>query len=137
MDSIFLFITGVLSGIIVGFIISSSYSKKFRRNDGIKESFLEENLFKAEKNLEDNLLELNNQRKEIKILQNSTQDLIEKTAIKETELKVVLDEKNKLDNNQRELKKDFEYLRDQKELFAIEIGDLKKIFEDKGISYKK
>ncbi len=64
MDNVLLFITGVLSGIIVGFIISRSYSKKSRSNDGSKESFLEENLFKAEKNLEETLLELNNQKKE-------------------------------------------------------------------------
>ena len=125
MDNVLLFITGVLSGIIVGFLISRSYSKKYKRNDGSKESFLEENLFRAERNLEENLLEINNQRKEIKDLQQFTQDLIEKAAIKETELKIVLDEKNKLDNNQSVLKKDFEYLRDQKELYGIEIGELK------------
>ena len=66
MDNVLLFITGVLSGIIVGFIISRSYSKKSRSNDASKESFLEENLFKAEKNLEETLLELNNQKKELK-----------------------------------------------------------------------
>ena len=87
MDNVLLFITGVLSGIIVGFIISRSYSKKSRSNDGSKESFLEENLFKAEKNLEETLLELNNQKKELKIYQQNTQELSEKAAIKETELK--------------------------------------------------
>ncbi len=125
MDNILLFITGVLSGIIVGFIISRSYSKKSRSNDGSKESFLEENLFKAEKNLEETLLELNNQKKELKIYQQNTQELSEKAAIKETELKVVSEEKIKLENNQREFKKDFEYLRNQKESLGIEIGELK------------
>ena len=125
MDNVLLFITGVLSGIIVGFIISRSYSKKSRSNDGSKESFLEENLFKAEKNLEETLLELNNQKKELKIYQHNTQDLSEKAAIKETELKVVSEEKIKLENNQREFKKDFEYLRNQKESLGIEIGELK------------
>ena len=125
MDNVLLFITGVLSGIIVGFIISRSYSKKSRSNDGSKESFLEENLFKAEKNLEETLLELNNQKKELKIYQHNTQDLSEKAAIKETELKVVSQEKIKLENNQIEFKKDFEYLRNQKELLGIEIGELK------------
>ncbi len=125
MDNVLLFITGVLSGIIVGFIISRSYSKKSRSNDGSKESFLEENLFKAEKNLEETLLELNNQKKELKIYQQNTQELSEKAAIKETELKVVLEEKIKLENNQIEFKKDFEYLRNQKESLGIEIGELK------------
>jgi DNA recombination protein RmuC len=125
LDNILLFITGVLSGIIVGFIISRSYSKKSRSNDGSKESFLEENLFKAEKNLEETLLELNNQKKELKIYQQNTQELSEKAAIKETELKVVSEEKIKLENNQREFKKDFEYLRNQKESLGIEIGELK------------
>ena len=125
MDNVLLFITGVLSGIIVGFIISRSYSKKSRSNDGSKESFLEENLFKAEKNLEETLLELNNQKKELKIYQQNTQELSEKAAIKETELKVVSEEKIKLENNQREFKKDFEYLRNQKESLGIEIGELK------------
>ena len=122
MDNILLFITGVLSGVIVGFLISRSYSKKSRGNYGSKENFLEENLFKAEKNLEDSLLEINNQRKELKIFQQNTQDLTKKAAIKETELEIVLDEKIKLENNQSELKKDFKYLRDQKEILGIEIG---------------
>ncbi len=125
MDNVLLFITGVLSGIIVGFIISRSYSKKSRIHDGSKESFLEENLNKAEKNLEKTLLELNNQRKELKIYQQNLQELCEKAAVKDTELKVVLEEKLKLENNQRELKKDFEYLRNQKESLGIEIGELK------------
>ena len=125
MDNILLFITGVLSGIIVGFIISRSYYKKSRSNDGSKESFLEENLFKAEKNLEETLLELNNQKKELKTYQQNTLELSEKAAIKETELKVVSEEKIKLENNQIELKKDFEYLRNQKESLGIEIGELK------------
>ena len=125
MDNVLLFITGVLSGIIVGFIISRSYSKKSRSNDGSKESFLEENLFKAEKNLEETLLELNNQKKELKIYQQNTQELSEKAAIKETELKVVSEEKIKLENNQIEFKKDFEYLRNQKESMGIAIGELK------------
>ena len=125
MDNVLLFITGVLSGIIVGFIISRFYPKKSRSNDGSKESFLEENLFKAEKNLEENLLELNNQKKELKIYQQNTLELSEKAAIKETELKVVSEEKIKLENNQIEFKKDFEYLRNQKESLGIEIGELK------------
>ena len=125
MDNLLLFITGVLSGIIVGFIISRSYSKKTRSNDGSKESFLEENLFKAEKNLEETLLELNSQKKEVKIYQQNTQQLSEKAAIKETELNVVLEEKIRLENNQREFKKDLEYLRNQKESLSIEIGELK------------
>ena len=125
MDNVLLFITGVLSGIIVGFIISHSYSKKSKRNYGSKESFLEENLFKAEKNLEETLLELNNQKKELKIYQQNTQELSEKAAIKETELKVVSEEKIKLENSQIEFKKDFEYLRNQKESLGIEIGELK------------
>ena len=135
MDNILLFITGVLSGIIVGFIISRSYSKKSRINDGSKESFLEENLFKAEKNLEETLSELNNQRQEVKIYQRSTQELSKKAAIKETELKVVLEEKIKLENNQREFKKDFEYLRNQKESLGIEIGELKE--QNKSLAEEK
>ena len=125
MDNVLLFITGVLSGIIVGFIVSSSFSRKSRRIDGTKESFLEENLFKVEKNLEDTLQELNNQRKEVKVYQQNIQDLIKKAAIKETELKVVLEEKIKLENHQREFKKDLAYLRNQKEILGIEIGELK------------
>ena len=125
MDNVLLFITGVLSGIIVGFLVSRSFSKKSRSNDGSKVSFLEENLFKVERNLEDTLLELNNQRKEIKVFQQNIQELTEKAATKGTELKVVLEEKIKLENNQKDFKKDFEYLRNQKEILGIEIGELK------------
>ena len=42
MDNDLLFITGVLSGIIVGFVISRFHNKKSRGNYGSKESFLEE-----------------------------------------------------------------------------------------------
>ena len=38
---------------------------------------------------------------------------------------MVSEEKIKLENNQREFKKDFEYLRNQKESLSIEIGELK------------
>ena len=125
MNNVLLFITGVLSGIIVGFIISRSYSKRSRSNDGSKESLLEESLIKAEKALEDFSLELEEQKKEIKTYQQNLQELGKEDAIKETELKVVLQEKIKLENNQTELKKNLDYLRNQKELLGIEIGELK------------
>ncbi len=125
MNNVLLFITGVLSGIIVGFIISRSYSKRSRSNDGSKESLLEESLFKAEKALEDFSLELEEQKKEIKTYQQNLQELGKQDAIKETELKVVLQEKIKLENNQTEFKKNLDYLRNQKELLGIEIGELK------------
>ena len=125
MNNILLFITGVLSGIIVGFIISRSYSKRSRSNDGSKESLLEESLIKAEKALEDFSLELEEQKKEIKTYQQNLQELGKQDAIKETELKVVLQEKIKLENNQTEFKKNLDYLRNQKEFLGIEIGELK------------
>ena len=125
MNNVLLFITGVLSGIIVGFIISRSYSKRSRSNDGSKESLLEESLIKAEKALEDFSLELEEQKKEIKTYQHNLQELGKQDAIKETELKVVLQEKIKLENNQTEFKKNLDYLRNQKEILGIEIGELK------------
>ena len=125
MNNVLLFITGVLSGIIVGFIISRSFSKRSRSSDGSKESLLEESLIKAEKALEDFSLELEEQKKEIKTYQKNLQDLGKQDAIKETELKVVLQEKIKLENNQTEFKKNLDYLRNQKELLGIEIGELK------------
>ena len=125
MNNVLLFITGVLSGIIVGFIISRSYSKRSRSNDGSKESLLEESLIKAEKALEDFSLELEEQKKEIKTYQQNLQELGKQDAIKETELKVVLQEKIKLENNQTEFKKNLDYLRNQKEFLGIEIGELK------------
>ena len=125
MNNVLLFITGVLSGIIVGFIISRSYSKRSRSNDGSKESLLEESLIKSEKALEDFSLELEEQKKEIKTYQQNLQELGKQDAIKETELKVVLQEKIKLENNQTEFKKNLDYLRNQKELLGIEIGELK------------
>ena len=125
MNNVLLFITGVLSGIIVGFIISRSYSKRSRSNDGSKESLLEESLIKAEKALEDFSLELEEQKKEIKTYQQNLQELGKQDAIKETELKVVLQENIKLENNQTEFKKNLDYLRNQKELLGIEIGELK------------
>ena len=125
MNNVLLFITGVLSGIIVGFIISRSYSKRSRSNDGSKESLLEESLIKSEKALEDFSLELEEQKKEIKTYQQNLQELGKQDAIKETELKVVLQEKIKLENNQTEFKKNLDYFRNQKELLGIEIGELK------------
>ena len=125
MNNVLLFITGVLSGIIVGFIVSRSFSNRSRNNYGSKEDLLEESLFKAEKALEDFSLELEEQKKEIKTYQQSSQELGREAAIKETELKVVLQEKIKLENNQTEFKKNLDYLRNQKELMGIEIGELK------------
>ena len=125
MNNVLLFITGVLSGIIVGFIFSRSYHKKSRINDGSKESLLEESLSKSEKNLEDLSLELEYQKKEIKAYQKNLQELVEKAAIKETELKLVFQEKIKLENSKTEYKKDIDNLRNQKELLRIETGELK------------
>ena len=115
MNNVLLFITGVLSGIIVGFIVSRSFSNRSRNNYGSKEDLLEESLFKAEKALEDFSLELEEQKKEIKTYQQNLQELAKEDAIKETELKVVLQEKIKLENNQTEFKKNLDYLRNQKE----------------------
>ncbi|MDA9683385.1 DNA recombination protein RmuC, partial [Prochlorococcus sp. AH-736-P10] len=63
--------------------------------------------------------------REIKTYQQNLQELGKQDAIKETELKVVLQEKIKLENNQTEFKKNLDYLRNQKELLGIEIGELK------------
>ena len=125
MNNVLLFITGALSGIIVGFIFSRSFFKRSSSNYGSNESLLQESLFKAEKALEDFSLRFEEQKKEIKTYQQSSQELGQRAAIKETELKVVSEEKIRLENNQSEFKKNLDFLRNQKELLGIEIGELR------------
>jgi len=52
LNNILLFITGVLSGVIAGFIISRLFMKRSRNNDGSRESLLEERLLKGDKTIE-------------------------------------------------------------------------------------
>ena len=103
MDNILLFITGILSGIIAGFILGRLYTKSNRSNDGSRASLLEERLSKADKSIEDFSLAYENLREELKNVQKEAQENSEKAKVKEVELENTFEEKVKLDNNYKEI----------------------------------
>ena len=90
MDNILLFITGVLSGLIAGFILVPLFPKGRFRSDGSRESLLEDNLKKADQALEKYSRELEIQKEELKEEQNVAQEAKEKAIKIFAELKVVL-----------------------------------------------
>ena len=125
MNNILLFVTGVLSGIIAGFIIGRSYKKFNGNNDGSRETLLEERLIKADRSLENLSLVYENQREEFKNVQKEAQENSEKAKVKEVELQKTFEAKEKLDNNYRQIIEKFDLLRIQKEKLSLENVELK------------
>ena len=122
MDSFLLFITGVLSGLIVGFILSRIFSKTKIRSDGSAESLLEERLLKADEGLERFARELELQKHELKQLEEEAQYAREKAAVSSTELKCINEEKAIIQNNYQETLASLEYLRQEKEGLSKEVA---------------
>ena len=122
MDNFLLFITGVLSGLIVGFILSRVFSKTKIRSDGSAEGLLEERLLKADEGLERFAREFELQKHELKQVQQAAQDARERAAISSTELKSVNEEKETIQNNYQKTLASLESLRQGKEGLSKELA---------------
>ena len=130
MDNVLLFITGVLSGLIAGFILVPLLPKSRIRSDGSRESLLEENLRKADQALEKYARELENQKRELKEERHVAQDEKEKAIKSSADLNAVTKERDKLQNSHQKTLEDLESLREAKDSLGRQnvqlLGDLKK-----------
>ena len=136
MDNILLFVTGVLSGVIAGFILGRSFVRISRDNDGSRESLLEARLLKGDKTLEEFSKAFEIQRNELKIAQQESQEFSEKAKVKEVELKNIIEAKLKLEISYKEIIKDFDFLRLQKEKLSVKNGELSeqlKFYEEESV----
>jgi DNA recombination protein RmuC len=99
MAPLLLFTTGVLAGLIAGFILSRLYK---RGNDGGgsgERRLLEERLLKADQGLEQFSLQLEAQSAELKAAQQDALQAREAAAISRTELEAVARERNALQSS--------------------------------------
>jgi len=91
-----LFITGVLAGLIAGFILSRVFGRN-RSGDGSGEArLLEERLLKADQGLEQFSRQLEAQNSELKAVQQQAQQASEQAAISRTQLEGVSQERDAL-----------------------------------------
>ena len=93
LDNVLLFITGVLSGLIAGFLLSRIFGRTKIRSDGSTEGLLQERLLKADDGLKKFSDELEAYKKELKETQIDAQKARETSAVSSTQLKAVTDEK--------------------------------------------
>ena len=124
MDNVLLFITGVLSGLIAGFIISRVLGRTKYRSDGSTESLLQERLLKADDGLKKFSDELEAYKKELKETQIDAQRARETAVVSSTQLKAVTDEKELLKSEKKEALDSLEELRQEKEKLSTLVGEV-------------
>ena len=124
MDNVLLFITGVLSGLIVGFLISRVFGRTKFRSDGSTESLLQERLLKADDGLKKFSDQFEAQAKELKEAQKDALEAREKAARSSTELKTIFEERKKLENTQQKTLALLESVRQEKESLNRRVGEL-------------
>jgi len=124
VDNVLLFITGVLSGLIAGFIISRVLGRTKYRSDGSTESLLQERLLKADDGLKKFSDELEAYKKELKETQIDAQRARETAVVSSTQLKAVTDEKELLKSEKKEALDSLEELRQEKEKLSTLVGEV-------------
>ena len=124
MDNVLLFITGVLSGLIAGFIISRVFGRTKFRSDGSTESLLQERLQKADDGLKQFSDQFESQSKELKEARKDALEAREKAATSTSELETIYKERKKLENVQQETMASLESVRKEKENLNRRVGEL-------------
>ncbi len=94
MSPILLFITGVLAGLIAGFIISRVVGRGKSGEGAGERRLLEERLLKADQGLEQFALQFEAQGAELKATQHQAQQAREEAAISRTQLEAVSQERD-------------------------------------------
>lgn len=123
MPETLLFITGVLAGIIAGFIIARRYNRPSGPG-GSNERFLEERLLKADQGLERFSSLLEGQKDEMRNSAQEAQDAREKAAISSTQLEATQRERDALISAQTRLSTDLDSARQEKEQLSRNVGEL-------------
>ena len=123
MAPILLFITGVLAGLIAGFILSRVFFRT-RTGDGQGERrLLEERLLKADHGLEQFMLELQNQRQEAKTLQSELVGAKESAMGSQTQLQSIQRERDDLKGKLIDISQQYEQIRNDRESLTSQVAE--------------
>ena len=123
MAPLLLFITGVLAGLIAGFILSRVFFRT-RSGDGQGERrLLEERLLKSDQGLEQFMLELQNQRQEAKTLQSELVGAKESAMGSHTQLQSVQQERDDLKSKLTAASLQLEQIRTDRESLSTQVAE--------------
>ena len=118
MPEVLLFITGVLSGVIVGFILSKFFARSRPAGSSGDLGLLEERLGQANEGLGKFSLQLEAQNAEIKHQQQQLQEAKEVAAVSRTQLEAVSKERDGLKSSQASTTAALEKIRSEKEVLS-------------------
>ena len=118
MPEVLLFITGVLSGVIVGFILSKFFARSRPAGSSGDLGLLEERLGQANEGLGKFSLQLEAQNAEIKHQQQQLQEAKEVAAVSRTQLEAVSKERDGLKSSQATTTAALEQIRSEKEVLS-------------------
>ena len=122
MAETLLFITGVLTGIIVGFLFARRTRGSAAPN-GSSERLLEERLSKADAGLEQFSRQLEAQNEELKSQREELQETREAAAVSRTQLNATTQERDELKSSVASIKSALEHTRIQKEELSAQAAE--------------
>jgi len=124
MPSVLLFITGVLAGLIAGFILSRMFGRR-RSGDGAGEMrLLEEQLHRSDQGLEQARQQLEAQSSELKAAQEQMRGATEQAAVSRTQLAAVSQERDEIKNSQAIALTAMDQLRSEKETLSATMAEV-------------
>ena len=124
MAPVLLFITGVLAGVIAGFILSRMVGRR-RSGDGAGEMrLLEEQLNRADQGLELARQQLDAQGSELKAAQEQIRGATEQAAVSRTQLKGVSEERDALKAGHATALAAMDQLRREKETLTATMAEV-------------
>ena len=123
MSAVLLFITGVLTGVIVGFILSKVFGRSRPTGNTGDLGLLEERLGQANEGLGKFSLQLEAQNAEIKQQQLQLQEAKEAAAVSRTQLDAITKERDGLKSSEANAKSVLEQTRRQKEELSAKAAE--------------
>lgn len=123
MAPVLLFITGVLAGLIAGFILSGLFRRGSTGDGAGERRMLEERLLKADQGLEQFSRQLEAQAAELKAVQQEALQAREAAAISRTELEAVVRERDGLQRSQSSNQALLEQLRADREALTTRVAE--------------
>ena len=124
MPTALLFITGVLTGVIVGFILSRMFGRPRPSGSTGNLQLLEERLGQANDGLGKFSLQLEAQNAEIKQQQQQLQEAKEEAAVSRTQLDAVTKERDGLKASQQSTNTALEQIRSEKEALSMQAAEV-------------
>ena len=124
MSAVLLFITGVLTGVIVGFILSKVFGRSRSAGNTGDLGILEERLGQANEGLGKFSLQLEAQNAEIKQQQLQLQEAKEAAAVSRTQLDAVTQERDGLKTSQASTTAALEQVRSEKEALSKKAAEI-------------